>query len=116
MINHSRNLRDKQRQVIKNILETKARKRKHFLHDIMNIVIYLTKKVASCIYIIRSINRFYKFTNNRYPNKTKSCSLRHKQYFLLFGHHLYFLFFFLQVRLSPITASKSNSKDKNLFS
>jgi len=44
MINYSSNLRDKQRQVIKNILKAKARKRKHSLRDIMNTVMYLTKK------------------------------------------------------------------------
>jgi len=43
MINYPSDLTDKQWQVIKNILETKSRKRKHSLRDMLNAMIYLTK-------------------------------------------------------------------------
>ncbi len=43
MINYPSDLTDKQWQVIKNILEPKARKRKHSLRDILNAMMYITK-------------------------------------------------------------------------
>jgi len=43
MINYPSDLTDKQWQVIKNIIETKSRKRKHSLRDMLNAMMYLTK-------------------------------------------------------------------------
>ncbi len=43
MSNYPTNLTDKQRQVIKKIVATKERKRKHSLREIINALMYITK-------------------------------------------------------------------------
>lgn len=43
MINNPTNLTDKQWQVLKNIVETKERKRKHSLREMLNAMMYITK-------------------------------------------------------------------------
>lgn len=43
MNSYPTNLTDKQRQVIKNITETKERKRKHSLREMINAMMYITR-------------------------------------------------------------------------
>ena len=43
MNDYPTNLTDKQWKVIKNVLETKERKRKHTLREMINAILYLTK-------------------------------------------------------------------------
>ena len=43
MSSYPTNLTDKQWQVIKNIVETKERKRKHSLREMINAMMYITK-------------------------------------------------------------------------
>lgn len=56
MSNYLTNLADKQWQVIKNIVETKERKRKHPLREMINAISHITKTGWQCILYTMLLN------------------------------------------------------------
>lgn len=59
MSNYPTNLTDKQWQVIKNIVETQERKRKHPLQEMINAMIHITKAGWQCIIYTMLLNSHY---------------------------------------------------------
>lgn len=59
MSNYPTNLTDKQWQVIKNIVETQERKRKHPLREMINAITHITKTGWQCILYTMLLNSHY---------------------------------------------------------